>query len=111
LAFAHSASGEITLTFSAVGSNGSKAPAARRYVIKQSSRPIRTLRDFRRAGALCKGTCTFDVIDVGDRITLEVTRLRRNTTYYYAIAARDNVSGRIGPRSRTASARTSRDRP
>ena len=106
MAASRGSSAKITLSFSAVGSNGSRAPAARRYVIKQSLRPIRTLRDFRRAAALCKGTCTFDVIDVGDPITLEVTRLRRNTTYYYAIAARDNVSGRIGPRSRTVPVRT-----
>ncbi len=32
--------------------------------------------------------------------------LRRHTTYYYAVAARDNVSGVQGPPSRVATAKT-----
>lgn len=106
LAVTRRSAARLTLTFSAVGSNGSRAPAARRYIIKQSLRPIRSLRDFRRAPALCRTACTFDVVDVGGAITLEVTRLRRDTSYHYAVAALDNVSGRLGPRSRTVLART-----
>jgi alpha-tubulin suppressor-like RCC1 family protein len=96
----------IVLRFRAPGSDGSKPPAARGYLVKQSLRPIRTARDFARADALCKGTCRFKVTPVGASITLNVNQLRRRTTYYYAVAARDNVSNRPGPRSRTVSART-----
>lgn len=98
--------GKIILTFGAPGSDGSTAPAARRYLIKQSLRPIRTAPEFQRAHALCKGACTFAVTKLEAAITLEVTQLRRNTTYYYKIAARDNVSKRTGPRSKTVLAKT-----
>ena len=94
-------SGKVVLTFRSAGSDGSKPPAARRYVVKQSRKPIRTAADFRRAPALCGGTCSFDITDVKAKITLKVKRLRPDTIYYYAIAARDNVSRRIGPRSKT----------
>ena len=96
----------VTLAFDAVGSDGSKAPAARRYVVKQSLRPIRTTLQFDRAISLCGGTCRFDVASPGDDITVNVNRLRGRTTYYYAVAARDNVSARRGPRSKTVSIRT-----
>ena len=91
----------IVLRFRAAGTDGSKAPAARSYLVKQSPRPIRSAADFRRATALCRGACTFDVTELRARITLEVTQLRRRTRYHYAVAARDNVSRRTGPRSRT----------
>ena len=97
---------KIVLTFSTVGSDGARPPAARRYVIKQSRQPIRTARDFKRAPALCGGTCRFSATRVGVRITLEVTGLRPRRTYHYAIAARDNVSGRMGARSKTFRATT-----
>ena len=97
--------GKIRLTFRVVGTDGRNAPAARSYVIKQSRRPIRTRRDFVRAHSLCKGTCSFDVTAVGTTATLTVTDLSRHRLYYYAIAARDNVSGRTGPRSRAVIAR------
>lgn len=98
----------IVLRFSAVGTDGNSPPAARTYVIKQSRRPIRGARGFRRALTLCtRGRCRFaGVTDVGARLTLTVTDLRRRTTYYYAVAARDNVTGRLGPRSPNARART-----
>jgi hypothetical protein len=96
----------VTLTFQAPGTDGSRGPAARSYLVKQSRRPIRTARDFRRASALCHGACTFDVTAVRAALKLDVTDLRRNTTYYYAVAARDNVSRRTGPRSKTVSVRT-----
>jgi hypothetical protein len=94
------------LTFDAVGTDGSKAPAARAYVVKQSLRPIRTKRDFDRAFALCSGGCSFKITRIGASLNLTVNRLKRGRRYYYAIAARDNVSLLPGPRSRTVSALT-----
>ncbi|HEV2786585.1 MAG TPA: hypothetical protein VGV67_09375, partial [Solirubrobacteraceae bacterium] len=91
----------VVLSFRAPGSDGSRPPAARGYVVKQSRRPIRTARDFDRAGALCGGTCRFSAIGLNAELSLTVVDLRRRTTYYYAVAARDNVSGRLGPRSKT----------
>ncbi|MDQ3647382.1 MAG: hypothetical protein M3433_02125 [Actinomycetota bacterium] len=98
---------KIALTFRAAGSDGNRPPAARSYLVKQSSRPIRSRRGFRRAQTLCEGRCRFpSVRAVGGTITLTVVDLRPRTTYHYAVAARDNVSKRPGPRSRAASART-----
>ncbi|MCA1678429.1 MAG: hypothetical protein LC777_05495, partial [Actinobacteria bacterium] len=97
---------KIALSFRAPGSDGPRPPAARTYLVKQSLRPIRGRRGFRRAQTLCAGHCRFSVTEVGARITLTITDLGPNSTYYYAIAARDNVSGRLGPRSRAVSART-----
>ncbi len=94
------------MEFGAPGTDGSNAPAARGYVVKQSLRPIRTARDFERAKALCGGTCRFNVLRPGDDIKVNVTRLRRRTTYHYAVAALDNVSARRGARSKTVSIRT-----
>jgi len=37
---------------------------------------------------------------------LTVNDLRLRTTYFYAVAARDNVSHRLGPRSRAVRIRT-----
>jgi hypothetical protein len=96
----------IALVFRATGSDGAKPPAAQRYLIKQSLRPIRTSRDFSRAHALCKGACTFAGAGLGSTITLSVTDLLPRRTYYYAVAARDNVTAFAGPRSRTVKART-----
>ena len=102
--------GRIVLSFKAPGSDGSRPPAARSYVIKQSRRPIRSARSFRRAQSLCRGgRCRFSsVVDVGSPVELNVKDLRRRTTYYYSVAARDNVSGRLGRRSKTVRARTFR---
>jgi phosphodiesterase/alkaline phosphatase D-like protein len=41
-------------------------------------------------------------------VRLTITDLRPRTTYFYAVAARDNVSGRAGPRSPTTKTRTRR---
>jgi len=90
------------------GTHGRRPPAARSYVVKQSRRPIRSGRDFGRAQTLCRGRCGFDVTLVGAKVRLAVTDLRPRTTYYYAVAARDNVSGRRGRRSPTVKARTRR---
>jgi len=99
-------SGVILLRFRAAGSDGSKLPAARGYLVKQSPRPIRTSADFERAPALCEGTCFVDVLGVRADIRLRVNDLKRRTTYYYAIAARDNVTAHTGPRSTTVRATT-----
>jgi len=96
----------ITLTFRVSGTDGARPPAASSYLVKQSPRPIRTARDFRRAQALCKGTCAFDEIGLGAAVTLGVTDLRRRRSYHYAVAARDNVTGLRGPRSKSVTART-----
>lgn len=97
----------IVLKFDATGTDGVKPPAAQSYVIKQSLRPIRTARDFDRAMALCSGTCRFDDVTIlGTEFTLTVNDLPPRTTHYYAIAARDNVSARRGPRSKAVSATT-----
>jgi len=98
--------GKVRLSFRVAGSEGIKAPAARTYLVRQSTRPIRTARDFARASVLCRGRCSFpELTSITATATLNVTRLVPRRTYYYAVAARDNVSSRIGPRSRTASVR------
>ena len=90
------------------GTDGRKPPAARTYVIKQSRRPIRGGRGFARAQTLCRGRCRFNLTLVGAKATLTVRDLRPNTTYYYSVAALDNVSARRGPASPTTKARTRR---
>jgi len=98
---------KVDLSFIAPGSDGGSPPPARIYLVKQSLRPIRGARGFRRAQTLCKGRChILGITEVGGTVALKVTELRRRTTYYYAVAARDNVSGRLGPRSSPAKART-----
>jgi len=97
---------QIQLGFNAPGSDANHPPAAQSYLVKQSTRPIRSARDFARAQTLCRGACRFNVSQLGAKIDLTVTELRPHTTYYYAIAARDNVSARPGPRTRAVRART-----
>lgn len=96
----------VVLTFRAPGSDGSRAPAARAYLITQSRRPIGRGGAVRGARALCKGACRFTVTAVGAEIKLTITNLRPRITYYYSVAARDNVSDRLGPRSGTVRIRT-----
>jgi len=56
-------------------------------------------------GALGRlGSC--DAADFGDDERLAITGLRPRTTYSYAIAALDDVSGWIGPRSAALTTRT-----
>ncbi len=97
---------QIELAFSAPGTDGSHPPPARSYVVKQSLRPIRSARSFARAQTLCKGACRFTVSRVGGKVSLTVTDLRPHTAYYYAVAARDNVSAHRGARSQTVKGRT-----
>ena len=97
----------VLLSFRAAGTDGSRLPAAHTYVVKQSRSPIRTRRDFRRAAALCGGRCRFPAVArIGAELSLTVTDLRARRRYYYAIAARDNVSRLIGPPTRAVSVRT-----
>ena len=95
----------IVLSFGAAGTSGARSPAARRYLVKQSLRPLRSKRDIARAPALCRGSCRFSVTRIGARISLTVTNLRPRTKYHYRVAAYDNVSGRPG-RSRGITVRT-----
>ncbi len=96
----------IRLDFKTPGTNGPQPPPVRSYLIKQSLRPIRDSKDFARAQTLCKGSCRFSVPEVGDRVSLTVSDLRPRTTYFYAVAARDDISGHRGPRSRWVRVRT-----
>ena len=89
---------KIVLSFTAAGSDGRRDPAARAYVIKQS---VATQRAGRRTGpttSLCTATCRFKLTSVGQSVSLNVTDLQPGTTYSYTVAARDNVSNRLGPR-------------
>jgi alpha-tubulin suppressor-like RCC1 family protein len=97
---------KVVLSFTAAGSDGKTDPAARSYLIRQSLRPLRVNRDLLRATALCRTSCRFPVTAVGQRVNLTVTGLKAHTTYYFAVAARDNVSGRLGPRAPTVRVRT-----
>ena len=98
--------GAAVLSWKAPGSDASRPPAARGYLVRQSLRPIRSARDFARAQTLCRGTCRFAVRALNTSITITVTDLRPRATYYYAVAARDNVTRRPGPRSKTVMVRT-----
>jgi alpha-tubulin suppressor-like RCC1 family protein len=97
---------KIELDFAAPGTDRSSPPPVTSYQVKQSLQPIASEHDFRTAKALCAGACRFPVTQIGTRISLTVTRLRSHATYYYAVAALDNVSARPGPRSQTVHART-----
>ncbi len=96
----------IELGFTAPGTDASKPPGTNSYVVKQSMQPIRSQHDFAAAHALCNGVCRFAVTQIGTKIVLQVTGLHPNTTYYYAVAARDNVTARLGPRTQAVSAKT-----
>jgi len=96
---------EIQLTFSAPGANGGDPPAAGIYVVKQSRTPITDEASFDAARPLCGETCTFSPRNVGDQITLHVTALVPETTYYYALKAK-NEGGALGPMSNEARATT-----
>ena len=102
LAARASGRGRIRLSFRAPGTDGAQPPAARGYIIKQSDRPIRTARDFARAPALCGGKCSFRITAVGASVALTITDLPSRRRLYFAVAARDNVSGRTGPRATVA---------
>jgi hypothetical protein len=101
----------IDLTFSAPRAGGA-APAyglpVRRYLVKQSRRPI-TATTFASAQTLCGGACSFSVNRPGDRITLMVEDLIPNRLYYYALRPLD-AAGRPGALSNVTSARTLKDR-
>jgi hypothetical protein len=95
----------VELSFRAVGTDGRAPPAARRYLFRQSERPIETLDDFARARPLCGGACEFEPGGVGTRVSLSLTDLRPGTTYHWAVRAQ-GPDGRLGPLSNNASAAT-----
>jgi alpha-tubulin suppressor-like RCC1 family protein len=97
---------KIELEFTAPGTDGHNPPPATSYLVKQSLHPIRDQAEFARAATLCHGACRFAVTKIGTEIKLVITHLHPDTTYYYAIAARDNVTARAGPRSKTVEAQT-----
>jgi hypothetical protein len=97
---------EIELDWRAPGTDADNPPAADGYLVKESTRPIRDQHDFTTAQALCKGACRFAVTRVGAKIGLTITDLSPRTTYYYSVAARDNITSRSGARSVTIEART-----
>ena len=79
----------IRLRFRAPGSDGRRGPPVRRFVVKQSVRPITSARGFRRARALCRSSCRFAPARRGSRLSLSVRRLCPGRRYYYAIRAKD----------------------
>jgi len=79
----------VRLRFGAPGSDGLGGPPVSRYVIKQSARPIRTSRQFRRARALCRSTCRFAPRSRGSRLSLSVRGLCPGRRYHYAVRAKD----------------------
>jgi Galactose oxidase, central domain len=97
----------IRLRFRASASDRRAGPPVRRYVIKQSTRPIDGARGFKRARSLCTRSCRFAPLRVGARLRLSVTKLCLGATYYYAIRALDE-GGNLGPRSRSVAVRTRR---
>ncbi len=98
---------QIILTFKAAGTDANNPPAAQTYLIKQSLRPIRKATDLAHAPTLCHGRCSFKLTTIGTTIRLTIVHLRPHTTYYYyAVAARDNVSSRTGPLSSPLAVRT-----
>ncbi|HWF25059.1 MAG TPA: hypothetical protein VG275_06415 [Solirubrobacteraceae bacterium] len=96
----------IELDWLAAGTDRSSPLAADRYLVKESRRPIRKEHDFSSARALCRGSCRVAVTRTGTKIRLTITALRSHTSYYYAIAALDNVTARPGPRSSTVHVKT-----
>jgi len=96
---------EIELTFSAVGSDGSEPPPAGEYVVKQALTPITDQAAFDAARTLCDQVCTFTPEDVGDPISLTVADLDPDTSYHYAVRARNDAGG-LGPLSQSVQATT-----
>ncbi|MDQ6779106.1 MAG: hypothetical protein M3071_23430 [Actinomycetota bacterium] len=97
---------KLELDFTAPGTDGNNPPAATSYLVKQSLHPITSQHAFTTAQALCRGACRFTAVNIGTEIKLMITALDPHTAYYYAIAARDNVTGQPGPRSQTVMGRT-----
>ena len=89
---------KIALSFKAAGSDGRSDPAARSYLIRQIRRSGLRGRSAGPVRTLCHGSCRFDLTRAGTTVSLTVTDLSPHTTYSYTVAARDNVSKRLGPR-------------
>lgn len=89
----------VKLSFTAPD-DGTGAPASN-YVVKQSIAPI-SAQNFDDATSLCSGVCSFDGLKaLGDPVTLTVTSLKPETTYYFALKAQGEIA--LGPMSNVAS--------
>jgi hypothetical protein len=82
-------SGRVRLRFRAPASDGRSGPPVRRYIVKQSKRPITSARRFRKARSLCRSSCRFAPTRRGSRLILSVRGLCPGRRYYYAIRAKD----------------------
>lgn len=94
---------EVDLLFSAAGAIEGGPPAAQDYVVKQSLKPFSSKRRWRRAPALCGGTCSFDNVVLPQTLEVEITGVLPDHTYYFALKAVD-AEGDRGPRSNVAEA-------
>ncbi|HUP71174.1 MAG TPA: SBBP repeat-containing protein [Acidimicrobiales bacterium] len=99
---------EIELIFGAAGSNAAAPPPAAQYLIRRSSSPIADEAGFDAAMPVCgEGLCRFTPARVGDPLGMVVSGLDPNTTYHFAVRARDEA-GNLGPISASVSATTLR---
>jgi len=97
---------EIRLEFPAAGMDGNKNPPATEYIVKQGAAPFSDDAGFGAAASLCDGgICRFSPAAVGDKLILDVKNLTPDTTYYYAIKARDD-NGNDGPMSEVVAVKT-----
>ncbi|HUP69358.1 MAG TPA: kelch repeat-containing protein [Acidimicrobiales bacterium] len=98
-------SSDITLTFAAPADDQQfpkDSPPAERYEIRQSQLPFTDADSFASARSLCPvGGCPFVPPQVGSTLSLEVHDLEPATTYYYAVAALNDIGQ--GPVSLPAS--------
>jgi hypothetical protein len=106
----------VVLSFRAPGTDRARGPAARSYLVKQSTRPIRGGRGFRRAQTLCNGSCRFSVTlsrredqAHGHRSACEHDLLLRGRGARQRLAqARPALEGRQGPHALTRGQQRSR---
>ena len=97
----------VQLRWRAPGSDGRDGPPVKRYVIKQSERPITSPRRFRRARSLCRSNCRFAPRRRGAQLALLVSGLCPGRRYHYAIRAKDE-GGNLSPVTRFHPVRTKR---
>jgi len=97
---------EVRLEFPAAGMDGNKNPPATEYIVKQGAAPFSGDAGFAAATSLCDGgICRFSPAAVGDKLILDVKNLTPDTTYYYAVKARDD-NGNDGPMSEVVAVKT-----
>lgn len=96
---------EAVLTFSAIG-----FPPVGEYVVKQSRLPI-TETTFDAAQPVCEGeVCRFTPRTYREKLTVSVSGLTPETTYYYALRPK-GPDGTLGPMSNVASTVTANVAP